>query len=248
MCTTCVKTFSMKCQNDSSVTFFHRISYSFVLWWIVIKIERIVFDSHQPRNKDTHTHTYNSNKYHHIDTIAYRCQRACARDIGNASCGCVISDVFYAGNNFRRRGEEGGGKRIVKRYIEFIIQAKDARGERVLLHGAATAISREWIFPVRLPPPFLSLLPVVGKWLYSICSFAYIHLDNSPDRKYVAARYFCMSVTWIQTGTESLFLIRVKIMPRTLWRHWYLIFYQICIIEAVRALIRFFVRHCTINN
>lgn len=131
-------------------------------------------------------------------------------DIGNASCGYVISSVSFA-KPFGGNSREGGGEREDRGKIYRIYYSGKTQGRKELLYGAAT-ISREWIFPIRLllcPSLLLSLpLPafsVAGKWhyRYSICFFAHTHTHILiTPRTGNAARYFVARKLWIQTRID----------------------------------------------
>lgn len=161
-----------------------------------------------------HTHVC-SNRQHHRHNCIQMHDRA--RDIGNASCGYVISSVSFA-ESFRGNSVEGGEDRGI--YIEFIIQARRKGGKGCSIAQLLPFRESEFFLYVCL---FFLLFSfslsssfVAGKWhyRYSICFFTHTLITLRTRN---AARYF-VSASAMNTDKD-----RSKCVPRI---GQYLIYYS----------------------
>lgn len=121
-----------------------------------------------------------------------------------------MSLVAYPSQNpsVRQLSQGEGEEKIVERYIEFIIQAGRRGEKRAVVYSAAT-VSREWIFPIRLPlysSPLLSFpassSPENG---ITVIRFVSSHIHTYTlitPRTGNAARYFAARALWMQTRID----------------------------------------------
>lgn len=118
------------------------------------------------------------------DTIAYRCT------IVRAISGMHLADmslVAYPSQNPSEATLVGGGRGSWNIYR--IYHSGKTQGRKRMFYSAATAISREWIFPIRLPlfsslllfPLLLFRRRKMALPLFDL--FLHTYLDNSPDQK-----------------------------------------------------------------